>query len=236
MSLNAQQLAAQKNISWLLAEKIARKILMGEYPPESILPGELELGEMFGVSRTAVREAIKMLSAKGMLLPRPRIGTRVMPRAYWNFLDTELLSWWLTTDNFQNVMEHFLVLRRALEPQACSLAAIVGTTQQKVQLNTLMTEMAKLEIVFDRERWIEIDVSWHQHVYEMSANPFLTSFAKLFHSVYHIYFSSITEDEVIELAGHQAIVDAILDSDSQQALLACQKLLNSPRISRTENV
>jgi DNA-binding FadR family transcriptional regulator len=80
MSLSAQQLAAQKNISWVLAEKLAQKILTGEYQPESILPGEMELGEQFGVSRTAVREAVKTLTAKGML-PRPRIGTRVMPAA-----------------------------------------------------------------------------------------------------------------------------------------------------------
>ena len=59
---------------------------------------------------------------------------------------------------------------------------------------------------------------------------FLTSFAKLFHSVYHIYFTSITEDEVIELASHQAIVDAIQDGDGQQAFLACQALLNAPHI------
>ena len=229
MSLSAQQLAAQKNISWVLAEKIAQKILTGEYPPESILPGEMELGEIFGVSRTAVREAVKTLSAKGMLLPRPRIGTRVMPQAHWNFLDTELISWWLTTDNFQAVMKHFLVLRRSLEPQACMLAATLGTAEQKAHLNTLMEEMATLEKAFDRTRWIDIDTSW-QHIYEMSANPFLTSFAKLFHSVYHIYFTSITEDEVIELASHQAIVDAIQDGDGQQAFLACQVLLNAPHI------
>lgn len=230
MSLSAQQLAAQKNISWVLAEKIAQKILTGEYPPESILPGEMELGEIFGVSRTAVREAVKTLSAKGMLLPRPRIGTRVMPQAHWNFLDTELISWWLTTDNFQAVMKHFLVLRRSLEPQACMLAATLGTAEQKAQLNTLMEEMATLEKTFNRERWIDIDTSWHEHIYEMSANPFLTSFAKLFHSVYHIYFTSITEDEVIELASHQAIVDAIQEGDGPRAYQACQALLNAPHI------
>ena len=121
MSLSAQQLAAQKNISWVLAEKLAQKILTGEYPPESILPGEMELGEQFGVSRTAVREAVKTLTAKGMLLPRPRIGTRVMPRSSWNFLDKELLSWWLTEDNFEEVVSHFLVMRSSLEPQLPSV-------------------------------------------------------------------------------------------------------------------
>lgn len=75
MPLSAQQLAAQKNLSYVLAEKLAQRILKGEYEPGTILPGEIELGEQFGVSRTAVREAVKTLTAKGMVLPRPRIGT-----------------------------------------------------------------------------------------------------------------------------------------------------------------
>lgn len=86
MQLNTQQQAAQRNLSYLLAEKIGQRILAGEYEAGSILPGEIELGEQFGVSRTAVREAVKMLAAKGMLLPRPRIGTRVMPQTNWNYL------------------------------------------------------------------------------------------------------------------------------------------------------
>ena len=228
MSLSAQQLAAQKNISWVLAEKLAQKILTGEYQPESILPGEMELGEQFGVSRTAVREAVKTLTAKGMLLPRPRIGTRVMPRSSWNFLDKELLSWWLTEDNFEEVVSHFLVMRSSLEPQACFLAAANGTAGQKAQLNTLMEEMIALKRHFQRERWIEVDMAWHEHIYEMSGNPFLSSFASLFHSVYHTYFTSITQNEVVKLDLHQAIVDAILNSDAPGALLACQALLNAP--------
>ncbi len=91
MSLSAQQLAAQKNISWVLAEKLAQKILTGEYQPESILPGEMGWG---AVRRQPYRRPRSGEDAycKGMLLPRPRIGTRVMPRSSWNFLDKELLS------------------------------------------------------------------------------------------------------------------------------------------------
>lgn len=68
MSLSAQQLAAQKNISGT-GRKARPKILTGEYQPESILPGEMELGEQFGVSRTAVREAVKTLTAKACCCP-----------------------------------------------------------------------------------------------------------------------------------------------------------------------
>ena len=189
MPLSAQQLAAQKNLSYVLAEKLAQRILAGKYAPGSILPGEMELGEQFGVSRTAVREAVKTLTAKGMVL---------------------------------------LVMRSSLEPQACLLAATLGTAEQKAQLNALMEEMVFLKKHFNRERWVEVDMAWHEHIYMMSANPFLTSFASLFHSVYHTYFTSITQDDVVKLEWHQAIVDAIQESDGQRALSACQALLAAP--------
>ena len=59
MQFSEQLNASQKNLSYLLAEKLGQQILSGKYPPESILRGEIELAEQFGVSRTAVREAVK---------------------------------------------------------------------------------------------------------------------------------------------------------------------------------
>jgi len=225
MQFNSQQQAAQRNLSYLLAEKLGQQILAGDYQAGSILPGEMELGEQFGVSRTAVREAVKMLAAKGMLLPRPRIGTRVMPQSQWNFLDQDLLTWWMTKENFDQVMQHFLILRTSLEPQACSLAAANASHQQTARLAELMAEMRALHIQFDREHWIQVDTQFHQLIYEASGNPFLTSFANLFSSVYQSYFRAITGNEVIKLQHHQAIVDAILAGDSAEALAACQILL-----------
>lgn len=168
---------------------------------------------------------MKTLTAKGMLLPRPRIGTRVMPQGNWNFLDQELLTWWMTRENFDQVMSHFVILRRALEPQACALAAITASGEQKEQLSLYMAEMRKLHECFDRERWISVDTQFHQLIYEAGKNPFLTSFSNLFSSVYQSYFRAITGNEVIKLEHHQALVDAILASDSERARVACQQLL-----------
>ncbi|PQQ22105.1 FadR/GntR family transcriptional regulator, partial [Photorhabdus hindustanensis] len=116
MQFKEQRKASQKNLSYLLAEKIGQQILSGEYKAETILPGEIELAEQFNVSRTSVREAIKILAAKGMLLPRPRIGTRIMPTIHWNFLDQDLLKWWMSRDNLNQVVEHFHIVRLAIEP------------------------------------------------------------------------------------------------------------------------
>lgn len=225
MSLSAQQLAAQKNLSYVLAGKLAQRILKGDYAPGVILPGEIELGEIFGVSRTAVREAVKTLTAKGMVLPRPRIGTRVMPQSHWNFLDKELLAWWVAVEDFNKVVNDFLVMRQSLEPQACALAARNGNEAQRRELKSTLHEMIALKAQFDRERWVEVDMAYHEKIYEMSGNPFMTSFASLFRSIYYTYFTAITHNEVIKLEIHQTIVDAILTGNSESAFSACQTLL-----------
>lgn len=225
MQFNVQQQAAHRNLSYLVAEKIAHRILSGEFAAESILPGENELCEIYSVSRTAIREAVKMLTAKGMLLARPRIGTRVMPKYYWNFLDKDLLSWWISKDNFFEVTQHFVVLRRALEPQAAALAAMNASNEQRYQLSLLMAEMRSLHKDFDAEKWIQVDTEFHKLIYNASCNPLLTSFSSLFSSVYQTYFRSVTNNEVIKLEHHQSIVDAILKKDSAEALKATQELL-----------
>lgn len=225
MHLTAQQQAAQRNLSYLLAEKLGQRILTGEYVAGDILPGEIELGDLFGVSRTAVREAVKILAAKGMLLPRPRIGTRILPRHQWNFLDQDLLSWWVTRENFSSVMDHFLVMRTSLEPQACALAAVNASAEDKHHLVMLMEEMLMLHQHFDRERWISVDAQFHRQIYEISGNPFLSSFANLFSSIYQNYFRAIVNKGAVQPDPHQAIVDAIMASDAQEAFEACRRLL-----------
>ena len=76
-----------------IARDIARKILSGELATGAILPSEIELGEQFGVSRTALREALKLLTSKGLLESLPKIGTRVKERPQWSMLDPQLLEW-----------------------------------------------------------------------------------------------------------------------------------------------
>lgn len=229
MQFTEQKIASEKNLSYLIAEQLGKKILFGDYPPESILPGELELSEQFQASRTAIREAIKMLAAKGMLLPRPRIGTRIMPSANWNYLDQDLLKWWMSGDNLNHVIQHFHFVRLAIEPQACFLAALHATEQQKYTLQLFAMEMAQLDKEFERQRWIEVDYQFHQAIYHSCGNPFLISFASLFRSAYQNYFDAITKDEVIEVDTHQQLVNAIVAGEAQKAFTICHDLLTTAR-------
>src|SRR4028119_1302488 len=76
-----------------IAEEIGRRIVTGKLPPGTPLPPEGVLLEELGVSRTTLREAFKILSAKGMLSARPKVGTVVRPERDWSLLDPEVLAW-----------------------------------------------------------------------------------------------------------------------------------------------
>lgn len=225
MEFSEQQTASQKNLSYIIAEKLGQLILKGTYLPSSILPSEIELAEKFQASRTAIREAVKILAAKGMLLARPRIGTRVMPSSHWNFLDQDLLKWWINSGEQTIVIKHFHVIRLAIEPQACYLAAKHATDEQKQSLELFASEMQLLATQFDRQRWIKVDHQFHLTIYEACANPFLISFANLFRSVYQFYFDTITENGVIEVEIHQQLVNSIIKGNSTNAFDLCYKLL-----------
>src|SRR5437899_1890342 len=76
-------------------EEIGKRIVQGEFAAGKALPGEAQLCEMLGVSRTALREAMRVLASKGLVLPRRKIGTMVHPSEHWNYLDPQILSWLL---------------------------------------------------------------------------------------------------------------------------------------------
>ncbi|MBD2800571.1 FadR family transcriptional regulator [Xenorhabdus sp. 42] len=225
MQLKEQKNREKKNLSYLLAEQIGQRILSGEYIAGSILPGEMELTKLFDVSRTAVREAIKILIAKGMLLSRPKAGTHIMPANHWNFLDQDLLKWWITPNNINEVMAHFQRLRLIIEPQVCFYAAMNASPRQKQTMSSLIKRMYALAKRFNREKWIEADKQLHYTIYQSCGNPFLGSFVNLFQSIYQYYVEEIILSKNERLAAHKTIVGAIIDGKSQLALEESQRLL-----------
>ena len=224
MDQEQQRIVANRNLSYRLAESIGRRILIGDPAPGEILPGEVELGEMYGVSRTAVREAIKMLAAKGMVLPRPRIGTRVMPKKNWNYLDQDLLAW-LDFDADSQLIVEYQKVRLTLEPEAAALAAEHATAEDRLEFEQLMLQMHQMKDNFDQDRWVEIDTRFHQLVYFSSGNHFISPFGNLFKAVFENYFRVVTREQVMQLDVHQRIVDGILNHDSDAARQATLELL-----------
>ncbi|KLV03236.1 GntR family transcriptional regulator [Photobacterium aquae] len=224
MEHEQQRQVTSRNLSYKLAAAIGQNILQGIPAPGEILPGEVELGEMYGVSRTAVREAIKMLAAKGMVLPRPRIGTRVLPKRNWNYLDQDLLAW-LDFEQHEDLVAEFQRVRISLEPEASALTAINASEAERAELCQLMEEMHALGDKFDQDRWIEVDTRYHQLIYFASGNHFISPFGNLFKTVFENYFRVITRDKVLKLGQHQRVVDAIMAHDPEAARQAAIELL-----------
>jgi DNA-binding FadR family transcriptional regulator len=106
-----------------LARQLGIAILSGEYEPGQAFGGEIEQSEARGVSRTAYREAMRILTAKGLLESRPKAGTHVTPRRRWNLLDPEMLEWMFAGTPDERFIRDLFELRGVIEPAAAALAA-----------------------------------------------------------------------------------------------------------------
>ncbi|MGC8470099.1 MAG: FadR/GntR family transcriptional regulator, partial [Acetobacteraceae bacterium] len=107
-----------------VVRSLAARILRGDFQPGQTLPNEAALQLEFGVSRTALREAVRVLAAKGMLVSRPRVGTAVRERAAWNRLDAEVLAWSFAVAPDLAFVESLIEARRVIEPAAAAFAAM----------------------------------------------------------------------------------------------------------------
>ena len=106
-----------------IARDIGVGIAAGRLRPGDTLAGEIEAAEQLAVSRTAYREAIRILAAKGMVESRTKTGTRVSPRERWHILDPELLGWFLETKPTESFVRDLFEVRMMVEPHAAALAA-----------------------------------------------------------------------------------------------------------------
>jgi DNA-binding FadR family transcriptional regulator len=106
-----------------LARQLGIAILSGEFAPGAAFGGEIEQSEAQGVSRTAYREAMRILTAKGLLESRPKAGTHVTPRRRWNMLDPDVLEWMFSGTPDERFIHDLFELRGVIEPAAAALAA-----------------------------------------------------------------------------------------------------------------
>src|SRR4029079_13759251 len=106
-----------------IARKLGMAILSGEYAAGATLSGEVEFSKTLDVSRTAYREAIQVLTAKGLVESRPKAGTRVLPRSRWNLLDPVVLAWAFSGEPNIGFVRDLFELRAMVEPEAARLAA-----------------------------------------------------------------------------------------------------------------
>ncbi|MCB5161176.1 FadR/GntR family transcriptional regulator [Marinomonas algarum] len=202
-----------------IASDIARKILSGEHEEGEILPTEMVLCEQFGVSRTVLREAVKLLTSKGLVCSRPKIGTRVVERDSWNFLDPQMLEWMSEVSDHTAISLQFLALRRAIEPEACFIAAQNASEQQRAHLTTTFQAMcdAANREPFDQHEWSNVDQQFHQTIFAATGNPFYIAFGNLLNSMFKSFIIHSSSQGDTCLKEHRCIYEAIMEKDPVKA-------------------
>jgi DNA-binding FadR family transcriptional regulator len=219
----------QGSLSEAVAGAVGRRIVSGEYKPGDTLPTEPRIQEEFGVSRTAVREAVRLLSAKGLTVSRPKIGTRVRPKVDWNMLDPEVLHWQVDQNPSEEFINALFEMREIIEPAASSRAA-ERATEAEIEALGVAADGIRNEARGSSEQ-IRADVDFHMTILEASRNPMLRSVGALIESALSITFSLgwrtvMAEDAVLQ---HRAVYDAIRRRDPEEAFLAMRRLLRNSK-------
>ncbi|WP_416308347.1 FadR/GntR family transcriptional regulator [Neptunicella sp. SCSIO 80796] len=159
------------NLSQRVTNELGQAIIGGHYTCDTGLPTEAKLCEEYGISRTAIREAVKMLAAKGLISSRPRKGIQVEPSSNWNLYDTSVLKWMLESSPSLLVLKEFLQMRMAIEPQAAALAAEYATDEDIAKIGEALEGM-KASAKDPEKSFHDADLAFHTSILFASRNRF----------------------------------------------------------------
>ncbi|MCA2226321.1 FadR/GntR family transcriptional regulator [Nonomuraea aurantiaca] len=148
--------------------ELVERIVRGVHPPGTTLPTEPALCEAFSVSRTVVREAVKVLQEKGLVQVRQGAGTMITPPAMWNMLDELVLATTIAGDESLTILDDLVVTRRVLESDMANVAARLAGPDTVERLRALVDRMD--ELVDDHVTYADSDRAFHDTIMRASGN------------------------------------------------------------------
>lgn len=158
-----------------IAHDLGVAIVSGRYQPGDVLTNEVQSSEQLNVSRTAYREAVRILAAKGLVESRPKAGTTVSPTARWNLLDADVLAWVFESNPSEEFLRGLFELRMIVEPAAAALAAERRTYQQLARMREALLIMERMTLATEEGQ--AADKRFHDEVLNATCNPPLISLA-----------------------------------------------------------
>jgi len=210
-----------------IARKLGASIVCGELRPGTLLSGEIEMSAGLGVSRTAYREAVRMLIAKGLVESRPKIGTRITPPERWHLLDPDVLSWIFGTEPPASLLHSLFELRRIIEPEAARLAAERRAPADLDRMAEALDGMARHTLESEAGR--AADHAFHTALLQATGNPFMASLAAgvaaavTWTTIYKQRGGPLPRDPVPD---HRAVFLAIRAGDAARAQRAMAVLVD----------
>ncbi|MGP2492005.1 FadR/GntR family transcriptional regulator [Mesorhizobium sp. PUT5] len=210
-----------------LGDQLGLAIVRGDFPAGALLPSEAKLCEMMGVSRTAMREAIRGLAAKSLVESRSKIGTRVLPAENWNHLDADVLRWQLEVTDTEEYLRKMFELRLATEPAASAIAAQSGTPADHACISQAFDDMVAAGA--DNALWVEADLKFHKAIYLATHNQFFWPIGKLFNLALKEMFTIAARGShrARAVEEHRALMQAIIDGRSEVARALSLKMVEN---------
>ena len=209
-----------------VAERLARRVIGGEWAAGAALPTEIALAEELGVARTSVREALSRLKAKGLIASRQKAGTRVLPRVQWNMLDEDVLRWSDDGEDRAQVVEQLMQMRRIVEPAACEIAAASAPDSAIAAIERAYRAMDAAGM--DATAYAGPDLEFHQAILAATGNRFLISFGATIQAALRLSFAMSSHQPGAprrSLPLHREVLDQIWARKPEGARQAMANLL-----------
>jgi DNA-binding FadR family transcriptional regulator len=226
---NFSRAPSRRGLHQRAVDDIGSRIVHGEFKAGDVLI-EAELGERFGISRSGIREAVKVLAAKGLVESRTKVGTTIKSRECWNMLDPDLLWWWSRSDDIEELTRMIFDVRLLIEPGAAALAAERASNEDVSRIADAFQAMLAHDD--DPAEAVRADGDFHIAVLESAGNELLRSLASLIETALMASFE-VTSAMPNALAGalplHTAVLDAISAHDPSAARQAMDALLADAR-------
>lgn len=219
-----------RNLPTQIVWDLGSRIISGDIPPGSILTSDT-LEEQFGVSRTVVREALRVLHDKGMTRARTKTGTIVLEREEWNLLDPDVISWFRSSGLAPELLKDLEEVRASYEPWVARIAAKRRGSKDVAVLSSALKRMTDAYYGNGMQSEIigEADMAFHQGMLDATQNELMKRIGTLFIPLLRIRDEMVrdTVDDGSFIIQHQAVLDAIIDEDPDGAELAMKALLES---------
>jgi len=216
----------RQNLTHSIVQDLGVAIVTGTYSDRNPFPVEAQLCRQYGASRTALREAVKMLTAKGLLGARPRQGTWVQPESNWNLLDPDILGWLLERKFSPALLTEFTEVRLAIEPLAAALAATTAGPAEKQAVRDAIERMRAAGRGEDDP--LASDIAFHVAVLRASRNRFYAQLAELTSAALRFSIRTTNRYKGVKLANvadHERVANAIVAGRPAVAAEAMRKMI-----------
>lgn len=216
---------SRRSLHGRLAHDLGLRIVGGDLAAGTLLPTESELSAQYNVSRTALREAVKILAAKGLMESRPKVGTRVRPRAEWHLVDPDVIAWHCETTPNDDFLCELYEIQLIVEPNAAALATERRTDEDVRIIAASLAEMER--IVRDGGDMVGPNVRFHTAIMNATDNPFMRALAILMEPASTASVRIVWERDPIAFSvdAHRAVFDAIVAGHGGTARRAMQSLM-----------